>query len=52
MALGDGGMITRGEEHDSSLYGGLTKAGEFIAADGSVRQAGLADTAEEANFKI
>ena len=52
MALGDGGMITRGEQHEATLYGGLTKAGEFVAADGSVRQAGIDDDAEQTNFKI
>jgi hypothetical protein len=52
MALGDGGMITRGEEHDAKLYGGLTKAGEFVAADGTVRQAGLADGTDDTDFKI
>ena len=52
MALGDGGMITRGEQHEATLYGGLTKAGEFVASDGSVRQAGIDDDAEQTNFKI
>ena len=44
MALGDGGMITRGEQHEAKLYGQLTKAGEFIAADGSVKQQELMKT--------
>jgi len=52
MALGDGGMITRGDQHESKLYGGLTKAGEFIAADGSVKQAGIDEGNEQSNFKI
>jgi hypothetical protein len=52
MALGDGGMVTRGEQHDSKLYGNLTKAGEFIAADGTVKQAGITDDEEQSNFKI
>ena len=52
MALGDGGMITRGDQHESKLYGGLTKAGEFIAADGSVKQAGIDENNEQSNFKI
>ena len=52
IALGDGGMITRGAEHEATLYGGLTKAGEFIAADGTVKQAGIDDNAETSNFKI
>ena len=51
-ALGDGGMITRGEQHDAKLYDGLTKAGEFIASDGTVRQAGLDTDEEQSNFKI
>ena len=52
MALGDGGMITRGEQHEAKLYGQLTKAGEFIAADGSVKQAGIDENADNSNFKI
>ena len=52
IALGDGGMITRGAEHEATLYGGLTKAGEFIAADGTVKQAGIDENAETSNFKI
>ena len=52
MALGDGGMITRTEEHESKLYGGLTKAGEFVAADGTVKQAGIDENADNSNFKI
>ena len=52
IALGDGGMITRTEAHDSKLYGGLTKAGEFVAADGTVKQAGIDDNADNSNFKI
>jgi hypothetical protein len=52
MALGDAGMITRGEQHDAKLYGGLTKAGEFVAADGTVRQAGIDEGDEQSNFKI
>ena len=52
MALGDGGMITRTEDHESKLYGGLTKAGEFVAADGTVKQAGIDENADNSNFKI
>jgi hypothetical protein len=52
IALGDGGMITRGEQHESKLYGGLTKAGEFVAADGTVKQAGIDDNADASDFKI
>ena len=52
MALGDGGMITRTDEHEAKLYGGLTKAGEFVASDGSVRQAGIDEDTEQSNFKI
>ena len=36
----------------TNLYGGLTKAGEFVAADGSVKQAGIDDNADTSNFKI
>ena len=52
MALGDGGMITRSDQHEAKLYGGLTKAGEFVAADGTVKQAGIDDNADQSNFKI
>ena len=52
MALGDGGMITRTEDHESKLYGSLTKAGEFVAADGTVKQAGIDENADNSNFKI
>ena len=52
LALGDGGMITRTEAHDAKLYSGLTKAGEFVAADGTVKQAGIDDNADTSNFKI
>jgi hypothetical protein len=52
LALGDGGMITRGLQHESQLYGGHTKAGEFIAADGTVKQAGIDENADTSNFKI
>ena len=52
MSLGDGGMISRSEEHEAKLYGNLTKAGEFVAADGTVKQAGIDDNAEDSNFKI
>ena len=52
MALGDGGMITRRAEHEAKLYVGHTKAGEFVAADGSVMIAGVNEDAEQTNFKI
>jgi hypothetical protein len=52
MALGDGGMITRSDTNEAKLYGNLTKAGEFVAADGSVMQAGIDDDTENSNFKI
>ena len=45
-------MITRNENHEAKLYGSLTKAGEFVAADGTVRQAGIDDNADNSNFKI
>jgi len=49
MALGDGIVVKRYE--DVNLYDNQTKAGEFVAADGSVRQAGLAES-EGSDFKI
>ena len=49
VALGEGMLVKRFE--DVNLYDNQTKAGEFVAADGSVRQAGIAD-GEGSNFKI
>ena len=49
VALGEGMMVKRFD--DVNLYNNQTKAGEFVAADGSVRQAGIAD-GEGSNFKI
>ena len=36
---------------DVNLYNNQTKAGEFVASDGSIRQAGIVD-GEDSNFKI
>ena len=49
VALGEGMIVKRFD--DVNLYNNQTKAGEFVAADGSVRQAGIAD-GEGSNFKI
>ena len=49
IALGEGMMVKRFD--DVNLYNNQTKAGEFVAADGSVRQAGIVD-GEDSNFKI
>ena len=49
VALGEGMLVKRFD--DVNLYDNQTKAGEFVAADGSVRQAGIAD-GEGSNFKI
>ena len=48
-ALGEEGQVKRYEA--SGLYDKQTKAGEFIAADGSVRQAGIVE-GESTDFKI
>ena len=48
-ALGEDGQIKRYEA--TGLYDKQTKAGEFVAADGSLRQAGIAD-GESTDFKI
>ncbi len=50
MALGDS-MITRTAEHDASLHGNLTKAGEFVDSEGNVQQAGL-DESQDAGFSL
>ena len=49
IALGEGGMVDRKEL--VNLYDKQTKAGEFVAADGSVRQAGIVE-GEGTDFKI
>ncbi|HII58187.1 MAG TPA: DUF4129 domain-containing protein, partial [Candidatus Poseidoniaceae archaeon] len=49
VALGEGMVVKRFE--DVNLYDNQTKAGEFVAADGSVRQAGIVD-GQDSNFKI
>lgn len=49
VALGEGGMVERKEL--VNLYDKQTKAGEFIAADGTVRQAGIVE-GEGTDFKI
>ena len=49
VALGEGGMVERKEL--VNLYDKQTKAGEFVAADGSVRQAGIVE-GEGTDFKI
>ena len=49
VALGEGGMVERKEL--VNLYDKQTKAGEFIASDGTVRQAGIVE-GEGTDFKI
>ena len=49
MALGEESVVKRIDT--SSIYDNLTKAGEFVAADGSVRQAGIVE-GENTDFKI
>ncbi len=49
MALGEGVLVKRFE--DVNLYDNQVKAGEFVAADGSVRQAGIVE-GEGTDFKI
>ena len=49
MSLGEGVLVKRYE--DVSLYDNQTKAGEFVAADGSTRQAGIVE-GEGTDFKI
>ncbi|MGB0515652.1 MAG: DUF4129 domain-containing protein [Poseidonia sp.] len=49
MALGEESVVKRVDV--SSIYDNLTKAGEFVAADGTVRQAGLVE-GEDTDFKI
>jgi hypothetical protein len=49
MSLGEEGVVKRVDV--AGLYENLTKAGEFVASDGSVRQAGLVE-GENNDFKI
>ena len=49
MSLGEESVVKRIE--GVSIYDNLTKAGEFVAADGSVRQAGVME-GENNDFKI
>jgi hypothetical protein len=49
VALGEGMMVKRFD--DVNLYDNQIKAGEFVASDGSVRQAGIVD-GQDSNFKI
>ena len=49
MSLGEESVVKRIDT--SSIYDNLTKAGEFVAADGSVRQAGIVE-GENTDFKI
>jgi len=48
-ALGEDSLVKRYE--DTGLYDKQTKAGEFVAADGTIRQAGIVDD-ESTDFKI
>jgi hypothetical protein len=49
MSLGEESVVKRVDV--SGLYDNLTKAGEFVASDGSVRQAGIVE-GEGTDFKI
>jgi hypothetical protein len=49
MSLGEEGVVKRVDV--TGLYENLTKAGEFVASDGSVRQAGIVE-GENNDFKI
>jgi len=49
MSLGEGVLVKRFE--DVHLYDNQVKAGEFVAADGTVRQAGIVE-GEGTDFKI
>jgi hypothetical protein len=49
MSLGEGVLVKRFD--DVNLYDNQVKAGEFVAADGTVRQAGIVE-GEGTDFKI
>jgi len=44
--------LSRSADHEASMHTSLTKAGEFVTADGEVKQAGLDDDAEATNFTL
>ena len=50
MSLGETGTLVRKDL--VGLYDNQTKAGEFVAADGTVRQAGLEEGNEDSGFSI
>jgi len=50
LALGEEGMV--GRKDLVNLYDVQTKAGEFVAADGSMRQAGLDEDDENSGFSL
>ena len=49
LALGETNL--RGAD-ESSRYENLTKAGEFVDADGELRQAGIGEDGADANFSL
>ena len=51
LALGEQ-QLSRSADHEASMHTSLTKAGEFVTADGEVKQAGLDDDAEATNFTL
>ena len=50
LALGEEGMV--GRKDLVNLYDVQTKAGEFVAADGTIQQAGIDDGDENIGFSI
>jgi len=50
LALGEEGMV--GRKDLVNLYDVQTKAGEFVAADGTIHQAGIDDGDENIGFSI
>ena len=51
LALGEQ-QLSRSADHEASMHTSLTKAGEFVTADGEVKQAGLDEDAEATNFTL
>jgi hypothetical protein len=50
LALGEEGMV--GRKDLVNLYDVQTKAGEFVASDGTLRQAGLDDGDDNSGFSL
>ena len=51
LALGEQ-QLSRTADHDADIHGNLAKAGEFIDAEGNIKQAGIDDNDELNSFSL